>query len=62
MKKALLIHQANQKLQDRVKQLEKQYSTEQQDHLEQHELATNQIEELRAALTNKSDQCHQFES
>ncbi len=41
MKKALLIHQANQKLQEKVKQLEKHQSNEQQDHFDQLELANN---------------------
>ena len=47
MKKALMIHQANQKLQEKVKQLEKNQSSEQQDNFEQIERANNQIEELR---------------
>ena len=47
MKKALMIHQANQKLQEKVKQLEKNQTSEQQDNFEQIERANNQIEELR---------------
>ena len=57
MKKALMIHQANQKLQEKVKQLEKNQSSEQQDNFEQIERANNQIEELRLQLTSKNEQC-----
>lgn len=56
MKKALMIHQANQKLQEKVKQLEKNQSSEQQDNFEQIERANNQIEELRLQLTTKNEQ------